>query len=548
MKNAVFFCTCTDLMKSRPPDFQAIEKRLEEEGISGHTSDRLCSPAGIREFIDIVRRRSYADVLVAACGRAISAELFNDVAAECDINIDQLDIHDFQSDEEIAGKAIFACLEDSLPGNGKIGSTNTALVIGGGVAGCQAALDLGNAGVKVYLVERLPSIGGIMAKLDKTFPTLDCSICILGPKLVDVYHHRDIELVTYADIRRISREGPTFHVQIAKKARYIDSAKCVGCGACAEACPVVVPSVWNMGLKPRKCVRILFEQAIPMVSCIEKDACIECGLCEKVCERGAINFDETEELLEIDADAIIVAAGVDVFDPRLRPEYGYGKIPGVVTNLEFERIVCASGPTEGVLTTHDQKQVKTLAFVLCVGSRDVRFNPNCSGYCCTASIKEAMIAKDHDPDMEIAIFFNDIRTHGKGFEELYTRAKNSGVKFIKAIPGEIVEKNERPVLIYSDFASGEVREMQVDMAVLALGLAPHPMKIPFDKEIMPASDHLGFGKAMHPTLMRHHSTVEGVFWAGTYEGPKDIAESVAQASGAAAGAIARIKGKIDPWN
>ena len=208
MKNAVFFCTCTDLMKSRPPDFQAIEKRLGEEGISGHTSDRLCSPAGIREFIDIVRRRGYTDVLVAACGRAISAELFNDVAAECDINIDQLDIHDFESDEEIAGKAIFACLEDSLPGNGKIGSTNTALVIGGGVAGCQAALDLGNAGVKVYLVERLPSIGGIMAKLDKTFPTLDCSICILGPKLVDVYHHRDIELVTYADIRRISREGP----------------------------------------------------------------------------------------------------------------------------------------------------------------------------------------------------------------------------------------------------------------------------------------------------------------------------------------------------
>ena len=310
-----------------------------------------------------------------------------------------------------------------------------------------------------------------MAQLDKTFPTLDCSICILGPKLVEVAAHPNIELLSYARLSRIAGQAGSFEVDITLKPRYVNMSKCVGCGTCTTVCPVIVPSRWNLGLKPRKCIRIIFAQAVPLRATIEKDYCIDCQMCVAACEHQAINLLYRPSQRRLTVGAIVLATGARPFDPTIKSEYGYGRIPGVVTNLEFERIVCATGPTLGSLITPGGRPVKSLAFIQCVGSRDRRFLPYCSGYCCTASIKEAMLALEHEPDAEVTIFYNDIRTSGKGFEDLYLRAQAAGVRFIKGLPGRIrAGEDGRPVICFEDQERGERGELTVDMAVLALGL------------------------------------------------------------------------------
>ena len=411
------------------------------------------------------------------------------------------------------------------------------LVVGGGVGGCQAALDLANAGFKVYLAESSLSIGGTMAQLDKTFPTLDCSICILGPKLVEVAAHPNIELLSYASLSRIAGQAGSFEVEVTIKPRYVNMSKCVGCGTCTTVCPVIVPSRWNLGLKPRKCIRIIFAQAVPLRATIEKDYCIDCQMCVQACEHQAINLLYRPSQRRLTVGAIVLATGARPFDPAIKSEYGYGRIPGVVTNLEFERIVCATGPTLGSLVTPGGQPVKRLAFIQCVGSRDRRFLPYCSGYCCTASIKEAMLALEHEPDAEVTIFFNDIRTSGKGFEELYLRAQAAGVRFIKGLPGQITEGDDgRPVICFEDQERGGRGELAVDMAVLAVGLEASGEPLPF-VDLAPARDGLGFYQERHPILHPLESTLPGVFLAGTCQGPRDIAETVCQGSGVAARVI-----------
>jgi heterodisulfide reductase subunit A len=411
------------------------------------------------------------------------------------------------------------------------------LVVGGGVGGAQAALDLANAGFKVHLAESSLSIGGTMAQLDKTFPTLDCSICILGPKLVEVAAHPNIELLTYADLNRITGQAGAFEVELTIRPRYVNMSKCVGCGTCTTVCPVIVPSRWNLGLKPRKCIRIIFAQAVPLRATIEKDYCIDCQMCLQACEHQAINLLYHPMPRRLTVGAVILATGARPFDPAIKSEYGYGRIPAVVTNLEFERIVCATGPTQGSLVTPTGRPIRRLAFIQCVGSRDRRFLPYCSGYCCTASIKEAMLALEHEPEAEVAIFYNDIRTSGKGFEELYLRARQAGVRFIKGLPGTIREDAAgQPVICYEDQEQGGRQEMPVDLAVLAVGLAPPSEALPF-ADPAPARDDHGFYQARHAILHPLESTVPGIFLAGTCQGPKDIAETVCQGSGAAARVI-----------
>jgi len=302
-----------------------------------------------------------------------------------------------------------------------------------------------------------------------------------------------------------------------------------------------VPSRWNLGLKSRKCIRIIFAQAVPLVATIEKEYCIDCQMCLKACEHGAINLASEASERRFEVGAVVLATGARPFDPANKSAYGYGAIPGVLTSLEYERLVCATGPTQGQLLTPAGEPVRRLAFIQCVGSRDRHFLPYCSGYCCTAAIKQAMLTLEHEPGAEVTIFFNDIRTSGKGFEELYLRAREAGVRFVRGLPGRIeAGKDDNPVIIYEDQQGGGRNRLAVDLAVLSVGLAASFEDLPFTGA-GPLRDELGFYDSCHPTLRPLESTLPGVFLAGTCQGPRDIAETVCTGSGVAARIINLLK-------
>jgi heterodisulfide reductase subunit A2 len=526
-RRRVLICACPDLAI----DGRELALRLERAGLKAEVAPPLCTPDGLARLRKLMAGKARPR-LVAACGPEIHTGFFQSLAGE-----KQLPVADVRScaDLETAMGVLTLALEaPETPERPGVPVGREVLVVGGGVGGCQAALDLANAGFKVYLAESSLSIGGTMAQLDKTFPTLDCSICILGPKLVEVAAHPNIELLSYASLSRIAGQAGSFEVDLTLKPRYVNMSKCVGCGTCTTVCPVIVPSRWNLGLKPRKCIRIIFAQAVPLRATIEKEYCIDCQMCVAACEHQAINLLYHPSSRRLSVGAIVLATGARPFDPAIKSEYGYGRLPGVVTNLEFERIVCATGPTLGSLVTPEGRPVKRLAFIQCVGSRDRRFLPYCSGYCCTASIKEAMLALEHEPEAEVTIFYNDIRTSGKGFEELYLRARAAGVRFIKGLPGRITEDDEgRPVINFEDQERGGRSQLTVDMAVLAVGLEAPAETLPF-VDLAPARDGLGFYQERHPILHPLESTVPGVFLAGTCHGPRDIAETVCQGSGVAA--------------
>ncbi len=490
----------------------------------------LCTPEGLRQL----RRELSGEGVrftIAACGPQVNVGLFELLAGG-----NSLQVVDILGAPNLDSALALLAAHGEWPAAHvpRLARRREVLVVGGGVGGCQASLDLANAGLKVYLVDTSLSIGGTMAQLDKTFPTLDCSICILGPKLVEVATHNKIELLAYAEVDRIVGQAGDFMVDLTMKPRYVDMSKCVGCGRCAEVCPVIVPSRWNLNLKPRRSIRIIFAQAVPLVSTIEKGYCLECELCRKVCEHEAINLADTPTYRRLAVGAIILATGARPFDPTIKGEYGYGRILGVLTNLEFERLVCATGPTQGSLLTPAGRPVERLAFIQCVGSRDRRFLPYCSGYCCTASIKQAMLALEHNPEADITIFFNDIRTSGKGFEELYQRARAAGVKFVKGLPGRLEEDQEgRPVIFYEDQRLKKPGRLTVDLVVLAVGLEASGHSLPFQSAI-PAQDAHGFYISSHPQLQPLASTVPGIFLVGTCQAPKDISETVSQGSAAAA--------------
>jgi heterodisulfide reductase subunit A len=339
----VLICACPDLAI----DGQQLAERLARLGVNAVLSPPLCTPAGLQEWGPRLKAET-GDWLVAACGPAQHQGLFQRLAGDDTLPVVDL-LH--QDDLENAVAAVLMAQEEkpAAPSPGGVPCTQDVLVVGGGVGGCQAALDLANAGLKVYLVESSLSIGGVMAQLDKTFPTLDCSICILGPKLVEAAAHPLIELLTFSEITGISGEAGNFAVDVTVKPRYVDMSRCVGCGSCAEVCPVIVPSRWNLGLKSRKCIRIIFAQAVPLVATIEKEYCIDCQMCLEACEHGAIDLTSAPSERRLEVGAVVLATGAKPFDPAIKSDYGYGRIPGVLTNLEFERLVCATGPTQGHL-------------------------------------------------------------------------------------------------------------------------------------------------------------------------------------------------------
>lgn len=409
-------------------------------------------------------------------------------------------------------------------------------MIGGGIAGLQASLDLAEQGIEVYLVEKNPSIGGKMIQLDKTFPTMDCSACILTPKMVDASKHSKIHLLTYSDVERIDGEVGAFKVKIHRRPRYVDETTCTGCGLCATRCPVEVPNEFDDGLGVRKAIYVPFPQAVPLVYTIDMDNCILCSVCEKTCAAHSIKFDQKPEDVEIEVGAIIVATGYRLFDTNKRPEYGHGKYDNVITGLTLERILSASGPTGGhIVRPSDGRVPKKIAFLQCVGSRDPSIgNSYCSRVCCMYALKQARLLKEHVPDADITIFYMDIRAFGKGYEEFYRRACDE-LK-LKLVKGRVAQVKEEPetrnlLLKAEDVEHEKIWTDTYDLVVLAAGLESTAGEI---GSVLPiAVDEDRFFRTIEPKIDPVLTSVKGVFVAGVAEGPKDIPDSVAQASAAA---------------
>lgn len=439
----------------------------------------------------------------------------------------------------------------------KIGSI---AVIGGGIAGIQASLDLADQGFKVYMVESNPSIGGRMVQLDKTFPTLDCAMCILGPKLVDVQRHPNIELLSYCDPLDLSGSAGNFTLKYLKKARYVDEAKCTGCGVCEEKCPVWVYDDFNEGLTQkdkkgreragRKNISIPFPQAVPKVAYIHAETCRflqkgKCGVCKKNCGPGAIDFDQKDEECEINIGAVITTTGFDPYDVKKIERLHFGEYPNVFTTLQFERLLSASGPTGGeVIRRSDGKHPKKIAFLQCVGSRDLSIDRSyCSAACCMYAVKEAIMAKEHDPNVEVYILYIDIRAFGKGFEEFYRRAIDEfNIHFVNSQIYEIQEDPDTNNLLlkYENFTgSPGITTEEMDMVVLSTGMDTSS-QTDFLRDCLHLElDHNGFVKT--DDLRPIETSVPGVYVCGVASGPKDIPDTVAQASGAAAKASILLK-------
>jgi len=417
------------------------------------------------------------------------------------------------------------------------------VVIGGGIAGIQASLDLADMGYEVHLVEKTPSIGGRMAQLDKTFPTNDCSMCILSPKMIMCAGHENVTLHTYSEVEEVSGQFPHLKVKIKEKARFVNINKCTGCGDCITKCPVKVPDEFEQNLSNRKAIFLPFPQAVPRKVTIDGETCRmiksgKCGVCKKVCQAGAIEYEQKDMLTEVDASAIVVATGFDLMDASALPQYGYGSCKDVLASLQLERILSASGPTGGHLVRpSDGSTPKRLAFVQCVGSRDERTHKYCSSVCCMYATKESILAREHVPDIETTIFYMDMRAVGKGFQEFVQRAeKNYGVRYVRSRPAKVQPaRGDKGVLVtYETMGlAGEQVTEEFDLLVLCPALLPSKGSKTLAKLLGLELDEDSFLKAKD---MRHpvDSTRKGVLVCGFASAPMDIPDSVVQASGVAA--------------
>ncbi len=419
------------------------------------------------------------------------------------------------------------------------GNFGDVMIVGGGISGIQAALDLGTAGFKVYFVEKSPTVGGKMAHLDKTFPTNDCSMCIESPKFVECKRHPNIEMLTYSEVEKVEGDAGDFTVTVVRKPRYVDETKCTGCTVCVEYCPVTYPDQFNQGISNNKAIHIYFAQAIPLVTYID-ESCLylkegKCRICEAACKTHAINFDQKPERVEIKVGAIILSPGIEPFDARVREEYHYGDFVNVVNALDYERLLCATGPYEGeILRASDKKHPHNIAWIHCVGSRQVTEGGNsyCSAVCCTYTQKQVILTKDHDDTARCTIFHNDIRSYGKDFERFYQRTENlQGVRFIRSyVSIEREDPVTKNVTVRYSTPDNGVKEEEFDMVVLSVGLAPPSnFKDIADTFGIELNSH-GFCKTnpANPLL----TTRPGIFVSGAFQGPMDIPESVLSASGA----------------
>jgi len=420
----------------------------------------------------------------------------------------------------------------------------TTLIVGGGVAGIEAALKIAGSGNKVWLVEREPTIGGNMAKFDKTFPTMDCAACILTPKMADVGRHPNITLMTYSEVEEVSGYIGNYEVTIRQKARSVDPDKCTGCGVCYSKCPVKVTSEFDHGMAERGAIYVPFPQAVPNVPVIDRDNCRQftkgkCGICEKVCQAGAIDYEQEDRLITQKFGQIILATGMETFDPTVAPQYGYGRFDDVLLGLQFERMSNASGPTGGKVVCKDGTEPEAVAILHCVGSRDKNHHEYCSRVCCMASVKFAHLVKEKTT-AEVYEFYIDMRTFGKQYEEFYNRVQEEGVHFIRGKGAEVIERNGRLVVRAEDTLLGAYREVPVDMVILNTALIPRQDALQVAQRFGIQLSRDGFFLEAHIKLDPMKTATDGVFVAGACQSPKDIPDSVAQGAGAAAEALQNI--------
>jgi len=536
-------------------------KELPHVVLSRHNG-YTCSEPGQKQIKKDIVDHNLNRLVVASCSPRLHEPTFRQCISEAGLNPYLLEMANIRehcswvhgNDKEGATKkacdlvraAVARAKHLTSHTEAEIPVNPSTLIIGGGVAGIQAALDLADAGYRVILVEKKPSIGGIMASLDKTFPTMDCSICILGPKMTDVGRHPNITLLTFSEVKAVTGFVGNFHVRVLKHARYVKEDMCTACGDCADVCPVVVPDAFDVGLSYRRAVYSPFPQAVPSAYLIDIENClgynpVVCGKCVERCEKKCIDFHMSDEELDFEVGTIIVATGMDVYDPTVLDEYGYTRFENVLTSMEFERIINAGGPTKGeVFRITDRKRPKSVAFIQCVGSRSLqKGEAYCSNVCCMNTIKCAFMLKEHFEDIEVKVFYIDIRAFGNGFEELYRRTRRMGVKYIRRLPGAIEEDPTNGDLILSveGSESFDIKKHRVDMVVLAVGVKPPDDMHKIQEMLALQKNSDGFYLDAHPKLMPVDSAIRGVFFAGCAEGPKDIKDSVTQASAAAARAI-----------
>ncbi len=535
----------------------------------------MCSDPGQNLIKEDIKNERLNRVIVASCSPRMHEPTFRKTLKEADLNPYFLEMANIREQDswvhedkakatEKAKKLVEAAVAKALLLEAleekEVDVIPSCLIIGAGIAGIQAALDIAEAGFKVYLVEKTPSVGGHMSQLDKTFPTLDCSACILTPKMVDVANHPNIELMTYSQVEEISGYVGNFKATIRKKARYVDFDKCTGCGTCAENCRLAgrIPSEFDESIGNRSAIYLPFPQAVPAKYTIDPERCLQlskgkCGkegpACAEACTAKAVNFDQTDEMVEIECGTVIVATGYDVFDAARKPEYGWEENANVITGLEFERLTSASGPTGGKpILGRDKKGEggylpKKVAFIHCVGSRDKSVgNEYCSRVCCMYLAKQAHLIKDKLPDTEITVFYMDVRAFGKGFEEFYDRVRREGVQYVRGNPSELYKKSVDPedhtmVLKVEDTLTATPMEFEADMVVLGVGLEPRrDIREIIDLFKLSQSTD-GFFLEAHPKLRPVDTASDGVFLAGCCQGPKDIPDTVAQAKGAASSAL-----------
>jgi heterodisulfide reductase subunit A len=553
----VFVCHCGSSIAS-VVDVDALTEyaRILSNVVYAEDMDYPCSRQGQDGIKAAIGANKLDRVIVAGCSPRLYEPTFQSCVSQAGLNpwlFEMANIREFASychkaaPEEATEKAKDTVrmavakarlLEPLKPI--ELPMTKKVMVIGGGIAGINAALDLADMGFKVYMVEKTETIGGYMALLDKTFPTLDCSICIEGPKMVDVGRHPNIEIISYADVLKVRGNVGNFDVKIRKNPRYVIAPNCTGCGECRDACPIEYPNYADMYLGVRKAISIPFGQAVPLTHTINRDYCIECYKCVDACgARQAINFDQKPEEIDINVGAIILSVGYDMYNPKDLGWTGYGKYTNVFTALEFERLILAAGPTGGkVVRASDGQKPHSVAFIQCVGSRDINRYEYCSSFCCMYTLKHAVMLKEKYRDaIDVYVFYNDMRSNFKGYEEFFNRAQKSGVKFIRVkLENRRVSEDPKTsdLTVYGETEDGKPVSAHVEMVVLANAAIPTEtapelakiLDIPLGKD--------GFFVECQPKIRPTDTSIPGIFMAGACQGLKDIPYSVAQGSAAAA--------------
>ena len=561
----VFVCWCGSNIAATV-DVKAVAEAMSHESGVVYATDYqyMCSEVGQAKIRSAIAEYKLTGIVVCSCSPRMHEATFRKTAAAAGLNPYMVEIANIREQCSWIHKDMTTATEKAIilarAAVAKVhlnaplvaGSTpvvKRALVIGGGIAGIQTALDIAEAGFEVDIVEKQPTIGGRMAQLDKTFPTLDCAACILTPKMVECSQSEKIDLLTYSEVEEVKGFVGNFTVKIRKKARYVDTTKCTGCAVCTEKCPSrKAKNEFNMGLNTRGAVYIPFAQAIPNVATIDATNCLhfktgKCGICQKNCSAGAINFEQQDEIIERQYGAIVAATGYKPISVDKMDEFGYSRNPDVITSLELERLMNSAGPTKGtLLRPSDGKHPKTIVFVQCVGSRCDQSTKGgksyCSKICCMYTAKHAMLIREKYPDTDVHVFYIDVRTPGKNFDEFYRRAvEQYGVDYIKGMVGKVAEHDGKLLVQGSDLINNEQIKIDADLVVLAAAIEPDPSARSIATMLTASMDTNDFFTEAHPKLRPVESPTAGVFLSGVCQGPKDIPETVAQASGAAAKVI-----------